>query len=119
MRVEFHSGAANETYLRMDGEPWLQPLPSTEKHTVLEITQLGQSLVLTTKDCLAKSDSKAPAVAPSQEIGVQNAPKTQEAEKEMTTGKNPSFSSCPPDEESLIRGKFGAASTFNTRKDVE
>jgi len=52
LRVEFHSGAATETYMRMDGEPWQQPLPKAPKPTVLEITQLGQSLVLAKKNVL-------------------------------------------------------------------
>lgn len=85
VRVEFHSGAAKEAYMRMDGEPWLQPLPESSKPTVLEITQLGQSVVLVTDSATAKSTSATPSSVSSSESS---------------------------DDDSGVRRKFGAASTF-------
>ena len=40
--------------MRLDGEPWLQPLPSVESKTIVEITPLRQAVMLTTGDCNAK-----------------------------------------------------------------
>lgn len=40
--------------MRLDGEPWLQPLPTDESTTILEITPLRQAVMLTTGDCIAK-----------------------------------------------------------------
>lgn len=71
--------------MRMDGEPWLQPLPESSKPTVLEITQLGQSVVLVTDSATAKSTSATPSSVSSSESS---------------------------DDDSGVRRKFGAASTF-------
>lgn len=53
-KVKLELNAVNHAYLRMDGEPWLQPLPADDLSTVIEITHQGQALVLATEDCNAK-----------------------------------------------------------------
>lgn len=40
--------------MRMDGEPWLQPLPDNNSITVLEITNVGQAVMLATSKCIAQ-----------------------------------------------------------------
>jgi diacylglycerol kinase (ATP) len=119
LRVEFHSGAATETYMRMDGEPWQQPLPKAPKPTVLEITQLGQSLVLATKKCIARTDSTAPAMKPGDEVGVKNQGGANWKEDQMPTGpRSSTSSSSSSDGDPEMNRKFGAASTFR-RSDVK
>lgn len=41
--------------MRMDGEPWKQPLPVDDNPVVVEISHLGQVSVLATPDCRCKS----------------------------------------------------------------
>ncbi|KAL8511079.1 hypothetical protein ACS0TY_017774 [Phlomoides rotata] len=55
IRFEFHKGAAEETYMRIDGEPWKQPLPTDDDTVVVEISHLGQVKMLATHDCKSKS----------------------------------------------------------------
>ncbi|XP_054813789.1 diacylglycerol kinase 5-like isoform X2 [Prosopis cineraria] len=52
---EFHKGAADHTYMRIDGEPWKQPLPLDDDTVVVEISHLGQVNMLATHDCSSKS----------------------------------------------------------------
>ncbi|KAG0628643.1 hypothetical protein M758_1G042400 [Ceratodon purpureus] len=121
LRVEFHSGAATETYMRMDGEPWLQPLPNAPKPTVLEITQLGQSLVLATRKSIVRADSRAPLMQPGDEVGVKNHDGVDWNEDQMATGprsSSSSSSSSSSDDDPALKHKFGAASTFK-RSDVQ
>lgn len=118
MKIIFNSGAAKETYMRMDGEPWLQPLPDVKKPTVLEITQLGQSLVLATEKSLAKADSNAPLIVPGQEVGAKEETEVnRKVEDQMATGRRSSSSSSSSEDDQMKR-KFGAAKTFNPRVDV-
>ena len=103
--------------MRMDGEPWKQPLPTTSSNpTVLEITQLGQSLVLATSKCVARADSSAPALKPGDEVGVNNNDHANWNEGQMATGPRASSSSSSDNEE--MNRKFGAATTFK-RSDVQ
>jgi hypothetical protein len=105
--------------MRMDGEPWLQPLPDVKKPTVLEITQLGQSLVLATEKSLAKSDSNAPLIGPGQEVGAKEETEVnQKEEDQMATGRRSSSSSSSSSDDDEMKRKFGAAKTFNPRVDV-
>lgn len=101
----------------MDGEPWLQPLPKVPKPTVLEITQLGQSLVLATRKSIARADSTAPLMKPGDEVGVKNHDGVNWNEDQMTTGPRSSSSSSSSSDDSALKLKFGAATTFR-RKDV-
>ncbi|CAH9071434.1 unnamed protein product [Cuscuta epithymum] len=55
IRFEFHKAAADETYMRIDGEPWKQPLPVDDDTVVVEISHLGQVKMLATHDCRARS----------------------------------------------------------------
>ncbi|XP_057953357.1 diacylglycerol kinase 5 isoform X2 [Malania oleifera] len=55
IRFEFHKGAANHTFMRIDGEPWKQPLPVDDDTVVVEISHLGQVNMLATHDCKSKS----------------------------------------------------------------
>ncbi|KAJ8748332.1 hypothetical protein K2173_001751 [Erythroxylum novogranatense] len=55
IRFEFHKGAADHTFMRIDGEPWKQPLPVDDDTVVVEISHLGQVNMLATRDCRAKS----------------------------------------------------------------
>ncbi|KAE8687779.1 Diacylglycerol kinase 5 [Hibiscus syriacus] len=55
IRFEFHKGAAEHTYMRIDGEPWKQPLPKDDDTVVVEISHLGQVNMLATQNCRSKS----------------------------------------------------------------
>ncbi|KAL7102354.1 hypothetical protein ACP275_08G115200 [Erythranthe tilingii] len=55
IRFEFRKGAAEDTYMRIDGEPWRQPLPVDDETVVVEISALGQVKMLATNDCISKS----------------------------------------------------------------
>ncbi|KAK3184252.1 hypothetical protein Dsin_031538 [Dipteronia sinensis] len=52
---EFHKGGADHTFMRIDGEPWKQPLPVDDDTVVIEISHLGQVNMLATHDCHSKS----------------------------------------------------------------
>ncbi|XP_031392787.1 diacylglycerol kinase 5-like isoform X1 [Punica granatum] len=54
---KFHKGGADHTYMRIDGEPWKQPLPVDDETVVVEISQLGQVKMLATQDCISRSIS--------------------------------------------------------------
>lgn len=41
--------------MRIDGEPWKQPLPVDDDTAVVEISHLGQVNILATHDCKSKS----------------------------------------------------------------
>lgn len=41
--------------MRIDGEPWKQPLPVDDDTVVVEISALGQVKMLATLDCKSKS----------------------------------------------------------------
>ncbi|KAF3786520.1 Diacylglycerol kinase 5 [Nymphaea thermarum] len=93
VRFEFHKGAAEHTYMRIDGEPWKQPLPSEDDTVVVEISHLGQVNMLATHDCKAKSVDDPSTPSPRRE--------DEDDEDSMAS-----------DEESEGRRKFGAAETF-------
>ncbi|KAK9152143.1 hypothetical protein Syun_010452 [Stephania yunnanensis] len=52
---EFHKGAADHTYMRIDGEPWKQPLPKDDDTVVVEISHRGQVKMLAVEGCRSKS----------------------------------------------------------------
>ncbi|CAI0460812.1 unnamed protein product [Linum tenue] len=54
IRFEFHKGAADHTFMRIDGEPWKQPLP-VDDDTVVVISRLGQVIILATNGCRSRS----------------------------------------------------------------
>ncbi|KAJ4754514.1 Diacylglycerol kinase [Rhynchospora pubera] len=55
VKFKFHKGAVNHAYMRLDGEPWKQPLPEDDGKVVVEISHLGQIKVLATENCIARS----------------------------------------------------------------
>ncbi|XP_043689780.1 diacylglycerol kinase 5 [Telopea speciosissima] len=55
IRFEFHKGAADHTFMRIDGEPWKQPLPVDDDTVVVEISHLGQVNMLAVPGCRSKS----------------------------------------------------------------
>ncbi|KAL2984662.1 hypothetical protein AAZX31_12G100900 [Glycine max] len=55
IRFEFRKGAADHTFMRIDGEPWKQPLPIDDDTVVVEISHLGQVNMLSTHNCKSKS----------------------------------------------------------------
>lgn len=55
IRFEFHKGAVDHTYMRIDGEPWKQPLPVDDDTVVVEISHHGQVNMLATQNCKARS----------------------------------------------------------------
>ncbi|XP_024024890.1 diacylglycerol kinase 5 isoform X2 [Morus notabilis] len=63
VRFEFQKGAANHTFMRIDGEPWKQPLPNDDDTVVVEITHFGQVSMLARPSCRSKSvyDPSSPA----------------------------------------------------------
>lgn len=61
IRFEFHKGGANHTYMRIDGEPWKQPLPVDDDTVVVEISHLGQVKMLATHDCISRSVHDPPS----------------------------------------------------------
>lgn len=64
VRFEFHKGAADHTFMRMDGEPWKQPLPVDDDTVVVEISPSSQVTMLATPLCQSKSihDPSSPRI---------------------------------------------------------
>ncbi|KAJ4847880.1 Diacylglycerol kinase 5 [Turnera subulata] len=103
IRFEFHKGAAEHTYMRIDGEPWKQPLPEDDDTVVVEISHLGQVNMLATNDCKSKSIHDP------------------DVESHHTTHDSDDEDSC--DEEDSVHGeeqrKFGAADTFKIPDEID
>ena len=78
--------------MRIDGEPWKQPLPKDDDTVVVEITHLGQVNMLATHDCRSKS---------------QNDSQGKHEEEDSDSGKD-EFE----DQISEEQRKFGSAETF-------
>ncbi|XP_074577043.1 diacylglycerol kinase 1-like [Curcuma longa] len=99
IRFEFHKGAADHTFMRIDGEPWKQPLPADDDTVVVEISHLGQVNMLATRDCISKSisDPSTPMSHHDDEDGSEN------SDDEWEGG----------------RKKFGAAETFKISEDTD
>ncbi|KAJ6298040.1 hypothetical protein OIU76_019213 [Salix suchowensis] len=55
IRFEFWKGAADHTFMRIDGEPWKQPLPVDDDKVVVEISHRGQVTMLATPACRSRS----------------------------------------------------------------
>lgn len=86
--------------MRIDGEPWKQPLPVDDDTVVVEISHHGQVNILATRDCQSKS-VRDPSSSPSQH-GTED---------------------CQSDDDSSHGGeehrKFGAAETFKIPEDID
>ncbi|KAK7257479.1 hypothetical protein RIF29_31492 [Crotalaria pallida] len=99
IRFEFRKGAAEHTFMRIDGEPWKQPLPVDDDTVVVEISHHGQVNMLATQICKSKSmyDPTSPRIG---------------GEAEEDDSDN---------EDSVAEEfrKFGAADTFKLSDDVD
>ncbi|KAD4385993.1 hypothetical protein E3N88_26162 [Mikania micrantha] len=99
IRFEFNKGATDHTFMRMDGEPWKQPLPKENDTVTIEISCFGQVSLLATGNY------------PSKSVNDPNTPRT------------PKDNECDSDEEEVVediaeeRKKFGAASSFRLPDD--
>lgn len=98
---EFRKGATDHTYMRIDGEPWEQPLPIDDETVIVEVSHLGQVSILATQDCRATSinDPSAPTLF------------------NHRTDEEEDFSGITS-EDTKERRKFGAADTFRMPDDV-
>lgn len=87
--------------MRIDGEPWKQPLPTDDETVVVEISHLRQVKVLTTPDCKSRSVHR-PLI---------------------TSNHDTLEDDSPEEEESIPEGeewrKFGAADTFKIPDEVD
>ncbi|KAM5580860.1 hypothetical protein ABKV19_010189 [Rosa sericea] len=93
----FHKGAIDQTYMRIDGEPWRQPLPSDDDTVMVEISHLGQVNILATNDCRSKSMHNPLTPRAQEEEGVDSDEENIEAEFR----------------------KFGAADTFKLPEEID
>ncbi|KAI5057771.1 hypothetical protein GOP47_0027786 [Adiantum capillus-veneris] len=110
VRIEFNRDSANETYMRMDGEPWLQPLPTDQTSTIIEITHLGQAVMLTTGNCISECvPHEAGTVDSTLDQLCSPSMKIDESDPVEAFESDSGSSSS---EESELRRKFGAADTF-------
>ncbi|GJN39525.1 hypothetical protein PR202_gb28650 [Eleusine coracana subsp. coracana] len=102
IRFEFHKGAADHTFMRVDGEPWKQPLPTDDDTVVVEISHLGQVTMLANEPCRSKSvnDPSSPSQVHDSHGGEEC---RIEDEDEWEDGKR----------------KFGAADTFKIPDEVD
>ncbi|KAM7498201.1 hypothetical protein LguiA_022615 [Lonicera macranthoides] len=102
IRFEFHKGATDHTFMRIDGEPWKQPLPVDDDTVVVEISHLCQVKMLATHDCRSKS-FRDPSI-----------PSTHE-------GDDGNDSNDDEEEDSVGEEwrKFGAAETFKIPDEVD
>ncbi|KAJ4976096.1 hypothetical protein NE237_001202 [Protea cynaroides] len=98
IRFEFHKGAADSTYMRIDGEPWKQPLPVDDDTVVVEISHLGQVNMLAVPGCRSKSV---------QDPMSHSSPHSEEADSDSSG------------EDSEEKRKFGAADTFKIPNEVD
>nr|XP_011460120.1 PREDICTED: diacylglycerol kinase 5 isoform X1 [Fragaria vesca subsp. vesca] len=93
----FHKGAIDQTYMRIDGEPWKQPLPSDDDTVMVEISHLGQVNILATNECRAKSMHNPLTPRAQEDEGVDSDEETLEEEFR----------------------KFGAADTFKLPEEID
>ncbi|KAE8125719.1 hypothetical protein FH972_020493 [Carpinus fangiana] len=93
IRFEFRKGSADHTFMRIDGEPWKQPLPVDDDTVVVEISHFGQVNMLATSHCQSKS-----TYDPSSPVSHRDEDEEDSTEESM--------------EDWGERRKFGAAATF-------
>ncbi|KAG4170245.1 hypothetical protein ERO13_A12G136500v2 [Gossypium hirsutum] len=113
IRFEFHKGAADHTFMRIDGEPWKQPLPVDIDTVVVEISHLGQVNMLATQDCRSKSinDDTSSSSHRSQV-------NDDDDDDEDDGGGGDDDDDVDEDDPEEFR-KFGAANTFKIPDDLE
>lgn len=110
VRIEFHKGSADKTYMRVDGEPWLQPLPVDDSQTIIEITHLRQAVMLTTKECISECKPHEAGTVNSNLDGV-HSPSMKIDDSDLIAPLD-TDSGSSSSEDSELRKKFGAADTF-------
>ncbi|KAL6844014.1 hypothetical protein ACP4OV_025687 [Aristida adscensionis] len=101
IRFEFHKAAAEHTFMRIDGEPWKQPLPKEDDTVVVEISHHRQVAMLATDPCVSKSVDDPST--PSHHSHDDDDSNSMEDEDEWEDG----------------RKKFGAADTFKMPEEVD
>ncbi|XP_022742559.1 diacylglycerol kinase 5-like isoform X3 [Durio zibethinus] len=102
IRFEFHKGAADHTFMRIDGEPWKQPLPIDDDTVVVEISHLGQVNMLATQNCRSKSVRDDPS-----STSHHNGEEDDDSDEEDSRNEADEFR------------KFGAAATFRIPDEVD
>lgn len=93
VQFEFHKGAINHAYMRIDGEPWKQPLSVEDDKVSIEISHCGRVNMLANLPCRAKS--------------VHDPSSTHSHSSKDYVDEDDEFT-----EEYEVVKKFGAASTF-------
>ena len=83
--------------MRIDGEPWKQPLPSDDDTVMVEISHLGQVNILATNECRSKSMHNPLTPGAQEDEGVDSDEETLEEEFR----------------------KFGAADTFKLPEEID
>ncbi|KAJ6833430.1 diacylglycerol kinase 5-like [Iris pallida] len=101
VRFKFHKGAMDHTFMRLDGEPWKQPLPVDDDKVVVEISHLGQVNMLATQNCISKS------------IHDQSSPSAVSHHDEDSSSSDESV------DDTEEKRKFGAADTFKLPEDFD
>ncbi|XP_039853096.1 diacylglycerol kinase 5-like isoform X2 [Panicum virgatum] len=103
VRFEFHKGAADHTFMRVDGEPWKQPLPKDDDTVVVEISHLRQVTMLANEPCRSKSVNDPSLPSPAHNSHGDDKDAVEEDEDEWEDG----------------RRKFGAADTFKLPDEID
>ncbi|MFS7940604.1 putative diacylglycerol kinase (ATP) [Helianthus anomalus] len=99
IRFEFRKRATDHTFMRMDGEPWKQPLPKENDTVTIEISCSGQVSMLATGNHPSKSVN------------------------DPSTPRTPKDNECDSDDEEAVEDiseaqkKFGAANSFQLPED--
>ncbi|KAH6835581.1 diacylglycerol kinase 5 [Perilla frutescens var. hirtella] len=101
IRFEFHKGAADHAYMRIDGEPWKQPLPKDDDTVMIEISHFGQVSILANRHCLSRSTTAPHSLS------------------RFTFDGYNSDRDVFEEEESEERKKLGAANTFRLPDDFD
>ncbi|KAM1010081.1 hypothetical protein ACFX2J_045314 [Malus domestica] len=99
IRFEFQKGAIDHTYMRIDGEPWKQPLPVDDETVMVEISHLRQVNILARHGCRSKS------------VYNPESPSSQGNEEEDWDDEET--------HESALYRKFGAADTFKLPEEID
>lgn len=85
--------------MRIDGEPWKQPLPKDDETVMIEISHFGQVSILANRHCLSRSIT---------------------APHSTNSSSHDGYDSEGDDEEDLEeRRKLGAANTFRLPDDFD
>ncbi|XP_024522876.1 diacylglycerol kinase 6 [Selaginella moellendorffii] len=106
VKIVFQAGStSSHTYMRMDGEPWKQPLPESHhgNPTEIEISHHGQAVMLAKEGCIAEAKDEYQHVISFTRHGVEHGLRHKPVA--------PQDDSSGSDDDETKR-KFGAASTF-------